>query len=891
MGFNDRSDRMIASANGNVASSYRKTFPLSPIQNLYMHLQGDITRLPSSHQSLLLRVKVKVPPAFIRVALKSLVSRHSVLRTRLTLNKDRGVWEQYTSKEANNAFAFHYDTGEQSFGETHTEAINKCRSQIDIENGPVLAALLFEDVSSQQSLFMAIHLFAIDADSWKILVKDLEDLLTSGSVSTSPTIGFPAWCELQQDYAAKCAEDFGTALSGADDQSTRLSCWSLVKQDQADDASQIKYFALDKATSVALCGPCNNALRTRPAELLVAALAHSFGQAFPGQRTPAILYEGHGRESWDDSIDTSRTVGCFTTIFPALRHDTSGLDLVDTVRLAKDDWRSFPSSAWPSFISSFASSSDAQIQTTLFPVDVILKYDDRSPEQGEQAAESIFEVAATSDSGKAAAPAPAQHRFALFEVQAAKDQDNQLGITVTYPKVCNSKDEVATWMAYFQETLAHMATYLCGRLTELTLADLPLGFQTYEDLNTFRCRVLPQLGISEAEVEDVYPCSAIQEGMLLARAKDQANYNTVIEFEIDASSDSECIDSLRIEQAWRAVVRRHSLLRALLVDGCPGSNGTVHVILRDAEPRITYQQADSSNSGDQVESESSANFCQQSDLQHHLTIFETAGRRDQARVRLNINHAIIDAESVDLLLNDFQRAYRHGPEACSPSGSGPSYCKFIEYLQRTSTKADSAYWKHYLDGIEPCFLLGGGETSLTEHEEDAGFFIEMPIKEGGRIHDFCTKLEITKATVLQAAWALVLSKLTGSKSTCFGMLTSGRDVPIEGVDQIFGPFISLHPCCVSFQNGTTSIGELLEAVQRGYIDGLPHQTYSLVQIQRDLQTGQQGLFNSIMSLRKDAETPPSTNSGGDHVFRRLGGRDEVEVSPLVEHEGQNLPHK
>jgi hypothetical protein len=59
----------------------------------------------------------------------------------------------------------------------------------------------------------------------------------------------------------------------------------------------------------------NTAFQTRPVEILQAALIFSFIQVFPDRAPPMIHNEGHGGEAWNASIDLSRKVGCFTTIW------------------------------------------------------------------------------------------------------------------------------------------------------------------------------------------------------------------------------------------------------------------------------------------------------------------------------------------------------------------------------------------------------------------------------------------------------------------------------------------------------------------------------------------------------------------------------------------------
>lgn len=82
---------------------------------------------------------------------------------------------------------------------------------------------------------------------------------------------------------------------------------------------------------------------------------------------------------------------------------------------------------------------------------------------------------------------------------------------------------------------------------------------------------------------------------------------------------------------------------------------------------------------------------------------------------------------------------------------------------------------------------------------------------------------------LQGGWAFVLRAFTGSEDVCFGYLTSGRNFPVDRIDEIVGPLISMlvSSTVSSMGNGAASALELLQAMNRTYIDSLPHQHCSL----------------------------------------------------------------
>ncbi len=71
---------------------------------------------------------------------------------------------------------------------------------------------------------------------------------------------------------------------------------------------------------------------------------------------------------------------------------------------------------------------------------------------------------------------------------------------------------------------------------------------------------------------------------------------------------------------------------------------------------------------------------------------------------------------------------------------------------------------------------------------------DVPGIDTKKIRQFCASHEVTTAAVIQTAWGLVLRQFTGLANPCFGILTSGRDMPIKDINDILGPMIGFIPC-------------------------------------------------------------------------------------------------
>ncbi|GFF41831.1 nonribosomal peptide synthetase 12 [Aspergillus udagawae] len=829
-------------------------FGMSPIQHLYVATQPDPKWC--FDQSFLLKPRERISLTSLAKAIATIVARHPMLRARFAQTSP-GRWKQRVVDDIHTSFHLCQVLGTAATTRsTKAGDMRRSRERLNIQTGPLLAAVLFDDAEGQ-SLFIAAHHLVIDLVSWRILLEEFELLLTGHQLPPAPTTSFRTWCSLQAQYAAEYLDSQEAASSPVrppSSSSSSSSYWGLDMRDNVHGATASRQFVLDEASSAAIMGACNEAFGTRPVELMIAALVHSFSIVFVDRSPPTVFNEGHGREPWDDRIDLSRTVGWFTTIFPAFTPSrTTAVDLLDAVRHAKDSVRSLPKNGWSYFTSKFADDTKAATSAAGFPVEVLLNFAG-SYQQLERDG-SFFERLSTAE-----CPSPESwsklRRFALFEFNGHMDK-GRLAMSLDYPNGVHHSDLIEVWMDTYEATLTHLSTLLKDRPSEWTLSDFPMAFTSYADMHEFQSVVMPQLGITSAqEIEDIYPCSGLQEGLLVAQGKSPSDYRVMLSFEIAATqAPGDCVDLARIKRAWGAVVRRHALLRAVLVDIMPGTSRTMHVILKNSTPSISY---DHGLNGDHELGLKYGKY----DPQHHLSL----SRIDEKHVhlRFELSHAILDGHSTGVLLQDFWQAY-DGPL----TSDGPLYGDYIRYVETRPRDADREFWVKYLDGVQPC-LFPGPEAAASEQTRD--FIVAVPGLDASGIHDFCSKWEVTAASVIQTAWALVLHHYTGSASPCFGNLASGRHVPVDRVGDMFGPVISMIPYRVHLRGDQSVIATLREA-QTGFVDSLSHQI-ALIEIHEALHVGSSGLFNSILSFQRDIKQPSQSADG--HTIQERGGYDPVE---------------
>ncbi|KID95513.1 Amino acid adenylation, partial [Metarhizium majus ARSEF 297] len=805
-------------------------FELSPIQRLYVATQSHPNQC--FDQNFFLKLRQPISFAALSKATETIVMRHPMLRARFILTSN-GVWKQRILDDASQSFHLSEIDGAASVTSSKASDIRQCRERLNIETGPILAAVLFSDRGCQ-SLFITVHHLVIDLVSWRILLEELECLLSGRQLCASPTTSFQRWCSLQAQYALENLEEIELEAKPP-----ILSYWGLEVDENLQGAIASKEFVIDEEATSAILGACNEAFGTRPVELMIAALIYSFSTVFTDRALPAVFSEGHGREPWDDRIDLSRVIGWFTTISPAFVPDRELLDLVDTIRLTKDSVRRLSKNGWSYFTSKFAHDPAAATNATDFPVELLLNF--AGSYQQLERNDSFFESTPIVENCHPESWST-WRRFALFEFNAHVDK-GRLAVSLEYPESTRHGDVIEHWLVSYKATLTNLGALLSSRSPEWTLSDFPLAFTSYNDMEEFRSVTLSQLGLQNAQdIEDIFPCTGLQEGLLFAQFESLDNYRVVLDFEITATeTPGDHVDLLRIEGAWQAVVRRHALLRCILVDMVPGSSRTMHVVLKDPKPSISFDRSASEASAARGRGGGQTCFkYEKYALQHHLSV--SSFDEKHVRICFELNHVILDGHSTGVMLHDFWQAY-----SGTLSADAPSYGDFIRYVEK--------------------------QPRGTHHSMGRDMTVSVPGLEASKIHDFCAKWEVTTASVIQTAWAVVLYHFTGCANPCFGNLASCRDVPVDRLGDMFGPVIAMLPYRVRL-DGRHSVVETLREAQKDYVDSLPHQTFSLMEIHEALEVGSSGLFNSILSFQRVAEQPGASVDG--HTIQERFAHDPVE---------------
>ncbi|SMD25143.1 nonribosomal peptide synthetase CepC [Kibdelosporangium aridum] len=342
-------------------------------------------------------------------------------------------------------------------------------------------------------------------------------------------------------------------------------------------------------------------------------------------------------------------------------------------------------------------------------------------------------------------------------------------------------------------------------------------------------------------VEDVWPLSPLQEGMLYHTALDrdgQDTYTVQSVYAIDGP-----LDSARLKASWQAVVDRHAALRACFryVSGAQ----MVQVIARDAE--IPWRETDLSGLPDDI-ADSEVDRLAADELAERLRI-EAAPLMKLHLIRLGpdshrlvhtLHHVLLDGWSAPIIHRELSAIYAAGGDA-SGLPATVSYRDYLAWLGRQDKEAARAAWRAELAGLDtPTTVAPADPTRVPDISTTV---IELSPQLTDDLARMARGHDLTLNTVVQGAWAIVLSQLAGRVDVVFGATASGRPAEVAGVESMVGQLMNTLPVRVRLDGGRRAV-ELLAELQRNQSALMAHQHLGLQDVQAVVGPG--AVFDTLV---------------------------------------------
>ncbi|KUL81561.1 hypothetical protein ZTR_09189, partial [Talaromyces verruculosus] len=317
-----------------------------------------------------------------------------------------------------------------------------------------------------------------------------------------------------------------------------------------------------------------------------------------------------------------------------------------------------------------------------------------------------------------------------------------------------------------------------------------LPFSLLKQKSTLRdglFNTLTEYGLDLSCIEDAYPCTPLQEGLLALSAKRPGDY--VLRSTLQLGED---INVDRFRAAWDRAVQLVPILRTRIVHDAV--HGHLQIVVRDG-----IHWTEGGNLEDYIKHDQDIPM----GLGQPLTRFALT---HEASTEITwfvwtIHHALYDGISMRLMLDVVRRLYlQQSPKIAS------DYKHFIRYLCNQDINAAESFWRtEFIDADYVPFPLLPPSVQTLMANSTLTKSSTLPIIQ---------TLDVTTATLIRGAWAVVIQNHTAVRDVVYGLTVSGRTAPVAGIESIIGPTIATIP---------TRVRVPLQQSIANYLHGIQHQ--------------------------------------------------------------------
>ena len=772
---------------------------LTPIQNWFF--EQKMSNKDYFNQSVLIDVPKGITEFQWKLIITRLLEHHDGFRTQFSFKENQWFAEVMAMP---NEIPLEFVELRGMDREERNKKIEKvCIAShrgLHLKQSPLLNSVLFsKNEDESDTLLLVGHHLIVDVISWQIVIEDLEQLVEASQIGQELKLPMKTTSWLQ--WASRLREEI-TSKTTLDE----LTYWKKQSQPsenalpksgslEQNTISNMKTFTtvMDSAYTQAILQELPKVFNTHINDVLLTAVGSAVGN-WSDSQTVRIDIEGHGREMLFEDIDTTRTVGWFTTISPVIIPVYKDQTNVQRLKQVKDTMKIRPRNGIGYGLLSEQLGANVTNQS-----EISFNYLGHLKKGNDSYNFEMDKAGPDWD--------PNNKRPYLIDV-VGRISDGKLYLNWNYCSQIHSQKEI--------EHVAAMAFDMLEKLVKearepkvqgYSPSDFPIADMTQDQAD----QMVNVLQMTESwkrvnkvrPIQDCYPQTPIQQGLWFQSfiSEGKGDYHVQSVFSIKQS-----IDSAILNEAFAQVMRKHTILRTNFWEDTEGN--AYQLVWDYFKPEIVEEDWTNNFDVDQKLDEyllqDRENSFSPEDLpQWRVLLVRT--ELDGYLLVWSAHHSIIDGWSMGLLLNDLTEAYDAliaGKKENALAVSRP-YREYVSWLTSQGLEKTETFWREYLSGFEEATPLPKMTMKNVENgveEESTHVHQVMDQKLYGKLKQFSKENNLTINTVLQGAWAIVLARYSGRQDVVFGTVASGRTGEVEGIEEMVGLFINTLPLRVKLPN-------------------------------------------------------------------------------------------
>ncbi|MFV3415781.1 amino acid adenylation domain-containing protein [Pseudomonas nitroreducens] len=378
---------------------------------------------------------------------------------------------------------------------------------------------------------------------------------------------------------------------------------------------------------------------------------------------------------------------------------------------------------------------------------------------------------------------------------------------------------------------------------------------------------LAALGLDPAGIEDLYPLSPMQQGMLFHGVDGSEGGVYVNQLRVEVQG----LDVERFRAAWQAALDAHDNLRAGV--HWQGLDKPLQAVHKHVElPLEVLDWRGREDLAAALDELAAAERSRSFDLARPPLLRMVLVRSDEVSHQLvyTHHHILLDGWSNAQLFAEALR--RYNGETIAEQGR---YRDYIHWLQAQDPQQAQDFWSARLHGFTQPTVLA---DSLARPAEGSGHGLEYSRYDAAateRLKAFARSQRVTLNTLVQAAWILLLQRYTGQQRVAVGATVAGRPAQLAGADSLLGLFINTLPI-VQAPAEQADLGDWLRELQAYNLDVREFEHTPLYDIQRWAGFAGQALFDSIIVFENYPVDAVLRSAQGPR-FGELKSKDETSI--------------
>ncbi|MFB2973201.1 amino acid adenylation domain-containing protein [Aerosakkonema sp. BLCC-F183] len=340
--------------------------------------------------------------------------------------------------------------------------------------------------------------------------------------------------------------------------------------------------------------------------------------------------------------------------------------------------------------------------------------------------------------------------------------------------------------------------------------------------------------MNQRNIEEIYPLSPMQQGMLFHSLYAPTSGMYVEQLTLQLNGN---LDVVAFKQAWQEVLNRHSVLRTAFV--WENLEKPLQVVGRQVSlpwQQLDWRELSTIEQQHQLEAlletEQKRGFELSKAPLMNFTLIQLA--ENSYQFIWNHHHLLLDGWSLPLIFKEvitFYAAFSLGKDL-SLEKSRP-YRDYIAWLQQQNVTEAEAFWREKLKGFTaPTAIfyqpqIANKPSQFPSYDEQQ---LKLSTETTAALQSLARKEQLTLNSIVQGAWALLLSRYSGEEDIVYGATVSGRPPTLPDAESMVGLFINTLPVRV-WVDSHEFILPWLQQFQTQFVELRQYEYNSLIEIQ------------------------------------------------------------